>query len=331
MIDFIYVEEEILDHPRTQFILGRLPKAKVVYCKKYSEIFNRKAQNFRLQKENPALILAKKYGNLLLPIPPSYGIGRLQNYYFSHLLNCPFDCSYCFLQGMYRSAHYVLFVNYEDFQTAILNIVQKNSNQKTTIFSGYDGDSLALETITHFAKDFLPFFKNNCEIELELRTKSIQIASLLSSPSIENCIIAFSLNPKPVIETFEKNTPSLYLRLNAIQKLQKAGWQIGLRFDPVIYHMGFEENYRSLFYDVFSKINKEFLHSVTLGSFRLPKTIFRNMVELMPQNKLLAFCSLEQNEMVSFPSSFELPLMTFCKEELLKYIPENKLFLSKSI
>ena len=33
--------------------------------------------------------------------------------------NCIYDCRYCFLQGMYRSAHYVVFINYEDYQWAI--------------------------------------------------------------------------------------------------------------------------------------------------------------------------------------------------------------------
>ena len=35
------------------------------------------------------------------------------------MLNCVYDCRYCFLQGMYRSANYVLFVNYDDFRVQI--------------------------------------------------------------------------------------------------------------------------------------------------------------------------------------------------------------------
>ena len=32
-----------------------------------------------------------------------------------NLLNCIFDCQYCFLQGMYNSSNIVCFVNVEDF------------------------------------------------------------------------------------------------------------------------------------------------------------------------------------------------------------------------
>ena len=31
------------------------------------------------------------------------------------MYNCLFDCRYCFLQGMYNSSNFVIFVNYEDF------------------------------------------------------------------------------------------------------------------------------------------------------------------------------------------------------------------------
>ena len=94
MFDFIYAEESILDHPRTRALLGRFPRAQLVSCARYGEVFNRTAQNFRLQKRRPALILAHKAGRRVLPAPDGYGIGSERNYYFSHLLNCPYDCRY---------------------------------------------------------------------------------------------------------------------------------------------------------------------------------------------------------------------------------------------
>ena len=36
---------------------------------------------------------------LVHPVPATYGIGGDENYYFSHMLNCLYDCRYCFLQG----------------------------------------------------------------------------------------------------------------------------------------------------------------------------------------------------------------------------------------
>ena len=50
MFDFIYVEEAILDHPRTRSVLARFPQAQLVPCARYGEVFNRNQQSFRLQK-----------------------------------------------------------------------------------------------------------------------------------------------------------------------------------------------------------------------------------------------------------------------------------------
>ena len=30
-------------------------------------------------------------------------------------MNCPFDCEYCYLKGMYQTPYTVVFVNFEDY------------------------------------------------------------------------------------------------------------------------------------------------------------------------------------------------------------------------
>ena len=47
MIKTIYIEEEIASHPRSKLIIKRFPKASKIVCNRYTEIFNRKSQNFR--------------------------------------------------------------------------------------------------------------------------------------------------------------------------------------------------------------------------------------------------------------------------------------------
>ena len=155
MIHTLYIEEAIRAHPRVRAIVERFARATIVPITRYGEVFNRNQQSFRLQKKNPALILAEKKSNQVLSAPEGYGIGSARNFYFSHVLNCLYDCRYCFLQGMYRSAHYVLFVNYEDFQDQIVKTVAAHPGEDVYFFSGYDGDSLALESITGFVEAFL--------------------------------------------------------------------------------------------------------------------------------------------------------------------------------
>ena len=326
MIETIYIEENIVQHPRVIEIMTRFPQARKIICGRYGEVFNPKAQNFRLQKQKPALILAEKYKNFTMPVPSGYGIGASRNFYFSHMLNCLYDCRYCFLQGMYQSANYVLFINYEDFQDEIKQRCAETPTEAVHFFSGYDCDSLALEPVTGFAEQFLPIFEAIPNAWLELRTKSTQVRSLLSREAFPRCIVAFSLNPDEIATKVESKAPSLERRLDALLKLQAHGWQIGLRFDPMIYQLGYQQQYQHLFEQVFSIIKLESLHSVSLGAFRLPEKYFKKVHKLFPDEKLFV-SPLENNQgMISYKEALEQEMTNFCTEQLLRYITKELFF-----
>lgn len=322
MMDTIYIEEEIRNHPRAKEICGRFPKARLIICERYGEVFNPRAQNFRLQKINPALILAKKYGAFILETPAGYGIGG-QNFYFSHMLNCIYDCRYCFLQGMFLSAHYVLFINYEDFQEAIEQKIKQRPGENIYFFSGYDCDSLVLDPFTRFTDSFLPLFRRHCDAYLELRTKSVQIEPLLKQEAVSNCVVAFSLTPPEIQSALEHKTPSIEKRLNAMVRLAERGWKLGLRFDPLIYHENYQAQYCELFRNVFEKIPTESIHSVSLGPFRLPKRIYDRMEQLYPEEKLFHHPLREKNGMITYPTNIEQEMNDFLTTELLNYIPQS--------
>ena len=326
MIETIYIEENIVQHPRVIEIMTRFPQARKIICGRYGEVFNPKSQNFRLQKQKPALILAEKYKNFTMPVPSGYGIGASRNFYFSHMLNCLYDCRYCFLQGMYQSANYVLFINYEDFQDEIKQRCAETPTEAVHFFSGYDCDSLALEPVTGFAEQFLPIFEAIPNAWLELRTKSTQVRSLLNREAFPRCIVAFSLNPDEIATKVEAKAPSLERRLDALLKLQTHGWQIGLRFDPMIYQLGYQQQYQHLFEQVFSVIKLESLHSVSLGAFRLPEKYFKKVHKLFPDEKLFV-SPLENNQgMISYKEVLEQEMTNFCTEQLLRYIPKELFF-----
>ena len=223
----IYVEEEILNHPRTLQIQSRFPDAEVVPCARYGEIFNRRAQHFRLQKRRPSLILAKKHRNFVHDAPEGFGLAGARSFLFDPLLNCIYDCRYCYLQGMFRSAHYVVFVNYEDFQWAIEEKIRALPDQALWFFSGYDCDSLALEPVTRLAASFVPFFARFPQANLELRTKSTQIKSLIDMEAVPNVVVAFSFTPEEVQASLEHETPSVDRRIRAMERLQERGWRLG--------------------------------------------------------------------------------------------------------
>lgn len=269
------------------------------------------------------MVLARKQHNFVLDAPAGYGFGGNHNYYFSHMLNCIYDCRYCFLQGMYRSAHYVVFVNYDDFSNAILERINHSRPESSYFFSGYDCDSLALDPVTRFAEHYLPLFRHHPETWIELRTKSTQIRSLLKTESFANCIVAFSFTPAELSEALEHGTPSIAKRLAAMEKLQRHGWRLGLRFDPLIYEENFRQSYTQLFDTVFASICVDNLHSVSLGTLRFPETFFRNITRLYPDERLFSGPFEKRQGMVTYRPDIDTAMRSYCGQLLSRYIPDR--------
>ena len=326
MIDTIYIEKQVLEHPRSLRILSRFPTAQRIEVEHYGEVFNVSNQDFRIQKQSPALILAKKQNRKVLSTPPGFGIGGHTNFYFSHLLNCIYDCRYCFLQGMYRSANYVLFVNYEDFAAEIKAVAASHHTEDVYFFSGYDSDSLALEEISEFTSYFLSAFEGLEHAYLELRTKSVAIRPLLARAPIPNVIVAFSLSPAPYAKRLDEKAPPVASRLRAIKALADAGWQIGLRFDPLIYSEGWQTQYEMLFDDIFSLEISAQIHSVSTGPLRFPKQMHKRISNLYPESLLFASPLEQDNGVVAYPKALEDDMRSFAASRITKELGKGRLF-----
>lgn len=323
-VQLIYVERTVAAEPRVKDVLARFPGAVEVPIDRFGEVFNRRAQSFRLQKKRPALILARKHEGLVLPAPREYAVGGRHNFYFSHMLNCVYDCRYCFLQGMYRSAHYVLFVNYGDFQDAIDRRLAEYSGSDLWFFSGYDCDSLALDRVTGFVDAFVPFFARRERAWLELRTKATQIGALLGHESFPRCVVAFSFTPVEHA-VLEKGVPAIERRLEAMRRLGERGWPLGLRFDPLLFSARWEARYRRLFETVFGALDGHDVHSVSFGPFRLPRDFHRRMTRLYPDEPLLA-AGLDEGAIVSYGEEREREMLELCDAALRRYVPGDRLY-----
>ena len=326
MIDTVYFEEDVLEYPAVSQVKQALPKANWVPIERFQELFNIRNQNFRIQKKNPALILAKKYENFVLPVPSGFGMSSSKNFYFSHMYNCLYDCNYCFLQGLYSSANFVLFVNYEDFFEHISQTIEKNKNDTQMFFSGYDCDSLAFDKVSGFSDNLIQFFEQHPNVEVELRTKSIVTSSLLRRNPIKNCIIAFSLSPHIIANKLDNKAPSIARRIDAIKKLADSGWQIGLRLDPLIYTKDWKNQYAELIFDIMSQVKVPSVHSVSYGLLRFPKKMYKKISTLHNDSGLFAFPMHENNEVISYGKEIENDMYSFIQRELHKYLPETKIF-----
>src|SRR5210317_2182221 len=137
----IYIENGARDYPMTQHILSLYGNAVQVDINHYKAVFNRPRQVPGMQRQSRKLVLAVRKDGYLYE-----GSGNCQNfnydnfYYNTPILNCPFGCEYCYLQGMYNSANIVIFVNTRDFinETRLAIEERPNQNQPLYLCISYD-------------------------------------------------------------------------------------------------------------------------------------------------------------------------------------------------
>ena len=145
----IYVEKDALNYPLTESVLSKYGSSKMIEINNYKEIFNRSNQNFQLQKFSMKLILAIKKAPYLYPVSSIVQEFDSPNvFYTTPVINCLYNCDYCFLQGMYPSGNMVLFVNENDFFDGTVLEIQKRKYKKPLYLSiSYYTDLLAMENI----------------------------------------------------------------------------------------------------------------------------------------------------------------------------------------
>ena len=323
MVSRVYVESAVRQHPRTQQLLQRMHKLPIIEIEHYGEVFNPRSQNFRLQKKDPAIIIAHKNKGHVLAAPPGYGLGGDHHYYFSHMLNCLYDCRYCFLQGMYQSAHQVLFINFEDFAAEIRQVAARHPQQPVWFYSGYDCDSLANEPMTRFTEYFIPVVADIDNAWMELRTKSTQVRGMLKLAPLERIVAAFSFSDRVSHSRLEHGVPSIAKRIDAMHRLMEAGWNVGLRLDPIVYHSNYQAEFRALIEQIFAQLDATAIHSVSLGSFRLTRDHFRSVSRLYPDEPLFAQPLELDNGIVSYPVEREREMIEFCEAAVLQHVPKD--------
>ncbi len=325
----IYIETAAVSYPFAQKILAQFKNRAPIEISSYKEIFNRPRQNVRLQKQNPALILAVKEPPFLYPGPEvCQNFGYTQFYYTSLLLNCFYDCEYCYLQGMYTSADIVAFVNLEDFQAAIQAIASLEAPPLLAL--SYDTDLLALHSILPFLEDFYPFMAQQPGVDFEIRSKSASQAFLKKHLPLPNLFLAYTLTPQPIIEQLEHKTPSLKARLVAIKTALEQGYTLRLCFDPIIIDQQFVSGYEDFFTEVFQAIGKDAVDSqqlvdISYGFFRMNRDFFQRIRKNRPDSQIFRQ-SFAPSEVISYSSEDWGPIQEKHLSILEEYISRERIF-----
>ena len=328
----IYIEEALLGGEEAEAILRKFPKAKCIPIRHYKDIFNRRKQNRALQEKSRKIILAKKEGQRIYPgAPVCQSFSESAFYYASLLMNCPFHCEYCYLQGMYPSANLVLFLNVEDYFSDCQRLIKEKGGLYLCI--SYDTDLLALEEFYPFVERFARFLEKEPNLRIEVRTKAggeslfrRLLKMQLSEDAKKRLIFAFTLSPEKIVSEAEHGTAGLKGRLKAIKMAVEEGFTLRLCFDPMLYHADWERLYTKLLETVFREIPMEKLYDVSVGSFRISESYLKSMTKACGTSPYTSFPYENTDGYYHYPKELLLKMEGFLEQKLLEKLPKEKIF-----
>lgn len=320
----IYVEKSVWNHFRTQEILKKFPSAKVIEINHYKDVFCRSKQSYMLQHRSQNLILAAKQGTLLYEgAPVCQSFGNKFFYYTSCMMNCIFDCEYCYLKGMYPSANIVIFVNLEDI---FAEVEQMLKCHPLYLCVSYDTDLLAMEQLIGYVREWSVFAQKQENLKIEVRTKCVNKSFIRSVMPIPNVIYAFTLSPQAVIESCEHHTPSLTERLSCVAEMVRVGFPVRLCFDPMIYLPKWREYYAEMLGQVYNAIDLENIVDVSVGTFRISQDYLKKMRKQEPDSAVVWFPFQKENGFYHYPNELMEQMESFLVERLKEKMSKEKIF-----
>jgi DNA repair photolyase len=203
---------------------------------------------------------------------------------------CGLGCRACFLMLTHRikrdPSRHLLYENLDDFLHASEKwLLHPDRRRQHTLGVGIDrSDSLLYEGVVPHVRNLAPLFSdpihNPKGSKLILLTKTANthfLADILPAYR-SNIVASFSLNPENIADlwegkwpdTFERITPPISQRLEAVKYAQDLGFEVRVRVDPILTPDQWEEEYASFIADVKNGgINFRYW---TLGTYREKNT-----------------------------------------------------------
>ena len=168
---------------------------------------------------------------------------------------CTASCMYCYLVCNYNKCVYLrLFVNREKMLEKIIKTAEK-SDKDLTFEIGSNSDLVLENTITDNLVWTIENFKDSKKGKLTFPTKFDMVEPLLDLDHKGKIIARVSVNPEEIINNVEFGTSRLDGRINAINKLKEAGYEVGILIAPVIFVENWKEEYLALIKTLESRLS----------------------------------------------------------------------------
>ena len=209
-------------------------------------------ETYRRAKSTLAITVASPSAMRPQPIPPS------ADWRFDLATGCPAHCQYCYLAGSLMGPPVTrLFANLPEILDRLPPLVGQGTvtsrqdhrrDEGTTFEASCYTDPLALEHLSGALAETIDWFGTRPEdMALRFTTKFADTATLEAARHGGRTRARFSVNAEAVTRRFEGGTASLSDRLDAMGRLARAGYPVGLTVAPIMPIDGWEDAYRDLF------------------------------------------------------------------------------------
>lgn len=253
--DAIFYEENIKEYELGRKLIDIYGKQKVPM----SIIENHNNIEEMRKKENKEFPKMKK--NLIIATRKTHKY--VENYKVSDYLvpytssGCIAMCMYCYLVCNYNKCAYLrLFVNRE----YMLDKLKKTANKydKNLVFEiGSNSDLILENTITGNLEWTIENFKDNLKGKITFPTKFDMVDPILDLNHNGKVIVRMSLNPEEIINRVEFGTSRLKNRIEAINKLVEAGYEVGVLIAPIILVDNWKTLYENLLKEMLEQLSNE--------------------------------------------------------------------------
>lgn len=273
----ILINEKVKNTTLSTRILQKLPKAETILFK------DEDLKEVLKHHDAPTTLLLttlKGHPIIMCPGTTKYHCCNYRILNIGH--NCTFNCTYCILQDYLKTKSLSLFTDIPEYMQK--NIIDKYIDDKSLyrIGTGEFTDSLIIDNISELSADLVNFFRDYPNILLELKTKSLNIETLLKTKPAKNIIVAWSVNSSRVTAETESASSTLEERLAAAKQIVEHGYDVAFHFDPMILYENYWEDYQLTIKKIYQAIPKEKVRWISLGTLRFTKGLKPTFLKKSP-------------------------------------------------
>ena len=322
----IYFEKDIINYQLGKELMEKYKDIPKIEIENHNNI-----EEMR-KKENKEFINLKR--NLIIGVRKTHKF--VENHKTSDFLvpytssGCTASCLYCYLVCNYNKCSYLrLFVNREQMLDKIIKTANE-SDRELTFEIGSNSDLILENSITNNLVWTIENFKDAKKGKLTFPTKFDMVDDILDLDSKGKVTVRMSVNPEYIINRVEFGTSRLNNRIEAINKLKEAGYNVGILIAPVI----MVENWKELYLDLIKILDSKLSKKVKKDAFF--EIIFMTYSYVHTKINEEAFpkeINLYDKEIMKvggrgkyrYKEDIKKDGEIFLKEQMKKYFPNNKI------